>query len=85
MARPTPEPIERAALFAAASSIPSRRPPRGPVDPNTMSAIESLDEVARSVGADRGDDAGGAPAGSVRAAARAVSFSCADSRSMLCS
>src|SRR5262249_25178163 len=36
----TVEPIERAALFAKASTSPSRRPPRGPVEPNSTSPSE---------------------------------------------
>ena len=39
-ARPRFDPTDRAALLAAASIIPSRRPPRGPVDPNRMSESE---------------------------------------------
>ena len=36
MLRPMPLPTERTALLVAASSMPSRRPPRGPVLPKRM-------------------------------------------------
>ena len=46
IARPKLEPTDRAALFAAASSIPSRFPPRGPVLPRRMFDSASVNTAA---------------------------------------
>lgn len=87
ISRATPDPIDRAALRAADSRIPSRWPPRGPVDPNRMSVMLPL-AGAGGAGADlvRGTSAGvgagvvGAPSGCL-ASVRFFNFSYADSRS----
>src|SRR5437867_5712064 len=86
IARPTLDPTDRAALFAAASSRPSWWPPRGPVVPNRMEDRPADAPVV--VGALVVVEAGAGVAvpafpGSL-ADVRDFSFSYADSRSTAC-
>ena len=81
--RPTCDPIERAALFAAASSMPSWRPPRGPLDPISMPPSTSSTPPLAGVVA-LGASAFALEL-SMRVCAAAFSFSYADSRSTVCS
>src|SRR4051812_45421043 len=80
IARLTPDPIDRAALFAADSSRPSWCPPRGPVVPSRIDFNASA-----AVGSPPVDDVAGGAAGDAFASVRVFSCSYADSRSMVLS
>ena len=67
-----PDPIDRAALFIADSRMPSRLPPRGPVEPKIMSEIALPEPVCA------GAVVFGAPLG-VGAVSLASAFACRSS------